>query len=162
MDVEASRATRQAEVGAAKTMIERTEQRFAIKPERLAGDTCPFRKSYPRVAMMQPRQDGRSGNVFVSLDRATQRQGQDLPPGARHDHFATVTGVKPKARTRRPAEARSADPAAGTETRTGRPTRRPAEVMLLRRKEPPVSGRGFLFVGSFAYRARCVLSFQNP
>jgi hypothetical protein len=35
---------------------------------------CPFRKSYPRVAMMQPRQDGRSGNVSVSLDRATQRR----------------------------------------------------------------------------------------
>jgi transposase len=40
MDVEASRAIRQAEVGAAKTMIERTEQCFAIKPERLAGDTA--------------------------------------------------------------------------------------------------------------------------
>jgi len=37
MDVEATRAIRQAEVGAARTMIERTEQRFAIKPERLAG-----------------------------------------------------------------------------------------------------------------------------
>src|SRR6266581_6363492 len=40
MDVEASRAIRQAEVGASQTMIERTEQRFAIKPERLAGDTA--------------------------------------------------------------------------------------------------------------------------
>src|SRR5512138_3218483 len=40
MDVEASRAIRQAEVGAAKAMIERTEQRFDIKPERLAGDTA--------------------------------------------------------------------------------------------------------------------------
>src|SRR6201981_3020571 len=40
MDVEASRPTRQAEVGAVKTMIERTEQRFALKPERLAGDTA--------------------------------------------------------------------------------------------------------------------------
>jgi len=40
MDVEASRAIRQAEVGAVKTMIERTEQRFALKPERLAGDTA--------------------------------------------------------------------------------------------------------------------------
>ena len=38
MDVEASRAIRQAEVGAAKTMIERTEQCFDIEPERLAGD----------------------------------------------------------------------------------------------------------------------------
>src|SRR5437667_7854845 len=40
VDVEASRAIRQAEVGAAKTMIERTEQRFGLKPERLAADTA--------------------------------------------------------------------------------------------------------------------------
>ena len=40
MDVEASRAIRQAEVGAARTMIERTEERFGIKPERLAADTA--------------------------------------------------------------------------------------------------------------------------
>jgi len=40
MDVEASRAIRQAEVDAAKTMIERTESRFDIKPEWLAGDTA--------------------------------------------------------------------------------------------------------------------------
>jgi transposase len=40
MDVEASRAIRQAEVGAAKTMIDRTEERFGLKPERLAADTA--------------------------------------------------------------------------------------------------------------------------
>ena len=40
MDVEASRAIRQAEVGAAKIMIERTEERFDIKPKRLAADTA--------------------------------------------------------------------------------------------------------------------------
>ena len=40
MDVEASRAIRQAEVGAAKTMIGRTEERFGLKPERLAADTA--------------------------------------------------------------------------------------------------------------------------
>ena len=40
MDVEATRAIRQAEVGAAKTMIDRTEERFDIKPERLAADTA--------------------------------------------------------------------------------------------------------------------------
>jgi transposase len=40
MDVEASRAIRQAEVGAAQTMIERTEARFDIKPQRLAADTA--------------------------------------------------------------------------------------------------------------------------
>src|SRR5215472_9062128 len=40
VDVEASRAIRQAEVGAARTMIERTEKRFGLKPQRLAGDTA--------------------------------------------------------------------------------------------------------------------------
>jgi transposase len=40
IDVEASRAIRQAEVGAARTMIERTEERFGLKPERLAADTA--------------------------------------------------------------------------------------------------------------------------
>jgi len=40
MDVEASRAIRQAEVGAAKTMIDRTKERFGLKPERLAADTA--------------------------------------------------------------------------------------------------------------------------
>jgi len=40
VDVEASRSIRQAEVGAAKTMIERTEKRFGLKPERLVGDTA--------------------------------------------------------------------------------------------------------------------------
>jgi transposase len=40
MDVEASRAIRQAEVGASRTMIERTEQRFGIRPDWLAADTA--------------------------------------------------------------------------------------------------------------------------
>ena len=40
MDVEASRAIRQAEVGASQTMIERTEASFGIKPEWLAADTA--------------------------------------------------------------------------------------------------------------------------
>ena len=40
MDVEATRAIRQAEVASGPDMIERTEQRVAIKPEPLAGDTA--------------------------------------------------------------------------------------------------------------------------
>jgi transposase len=40
VDVEASRAVRQAEVGAAKTMIDRTADRFGLRPGRLAGDTA--------------------------------------------------------------------------------------------------------------------------
>jgi transposase len=40
VDVEASTAVRQAEVTAAKTMIERTDERFDLYPERLAGDSA--------------------------------------------------------------------------------------------------------------------------
>ena len=40
MDVEASRAIRQAEVGASQTMIERTAACFGITPEWLAADTA--------------------------------------------------------------------------------------------------------------------------
>src|SRR6478736_3119985 len=39
VDVEASRAIRQAEVGAARTMIERTQHRFDLWPARLAADS---------------------------------------------------------------------------------------------------------------------------
>ena len=40
VDVEATRAIRQAEVGAARTMIERTEDRFSLKPEYLTADSA--------------------------------------------------------------------------------------------------------------------------
>ena len=40
VDVEASRAIRQAEVGAARTMIKRTQDRFGLWPERLAADSA--------------------------------------------------------------------------------------------------------------------------
>src|SRR6516162_11009575 len=40
MDVEASRAIRQAEVGASRTMLKRTEACFGVKPEWLVGDTA--------------------------------------------------------------------------------------------------------------------------
>ena len=39
MHVEATRAVRQAEVTAQRTMIDRTQERFGIWPERLAADT---------------------------------------------------------------------------------------------------------------------------
>ena len=40
MDVEATRAIRQAEVGASLTMLDRTEKRFGIRPDWLAADTA--------------------------------------------------------------------------------------------------------------------------
>jgi len=49
LDVEATRAIRQAEVGAARTMIERTADRFDLKPERLAAGSA--HGSAPVVAL---------------------------------------------------------------------------------------------------------------
>jgi transposase len=40
VDVEATRAIRQAEVGAARAMIDRTRERFGLHPKRLAGDSA--------------------------------------------------------------------------------------------------------------------------
>jgi transposase len=40
VDVEASRAIRQAEVGAARTMLDRTQEHFGLYPERLAADSA--------------------------------------------------------------------------------------------------------------------------
>ena len=40
VDVEATRAIRQAEVGAARSMIDRVVDRFGLKPRRLIGDTA--------------------------------------------------------------------------------------------------------------------------
>jgi IS5 family transposase len=40
VDVEATRAIRQAEVGAARTMIERAQDRFGLYPDRLAADSA--------------------------------------------------------------------------------------------------------------------------
>jgi transposase len=40
VDVEATRAIRQAEVGAARTMLERTQDRFGLKPDYLTADSA--------------------------------------------------------------------------------------------------------------------------
>jgi len=40
VDVDASRSIRQAEVGATRKMLDRTEERFGIKPDWIAADTA--------------------------------------------------------------------------------------------------------------------------
>ena len=71
MDVEATRAIRQAEVGAAKTMIERTEQRFGMKPERLAADTA-----YGSAAMLDwiVNEKGIAPHIPV-IDKSKRKDG---------------------------------------------------------------------------------------
>src|SRR6201981_1897001 len=68
VDVEASRAIRQAEVGAAKTMIERTEQRFDIKPAYLAADTA-----YGAAAMLNWLVEEKGIAPHISVNDKSQR-----------------------------------------------------------------------------------------
>jgi hypothetical protein len=70
VDVEASRSIRQAEVGAARTMINRTEQRFGLKPERLAGDTA-----YGAAAMLRLVEDKGIAPHIPVFDRSNREDG---------------------------------------------------------------------------------------
>lgn len=70
VDVEASRAIRQAEVGAARTMIERTEDRFGLYPARLAADSA-----YGSAAMLDlhvPSQDSAPAAYGTGDERLRQ------------------------------------------------------------------------------------------
>lgn len=71
VDVEATRAIRQAEVGAARTMIDRTKERFDLYPKRLAGDTA-----YGTAAMLAwlVKERGIAPHIPV-FDRARREDG---------------------------------------------------------------------------------------
>ena len=96
MDVEASRAIRQAEVGAAKTMIERTEECFDIKPERLAADTAygsaanlnwAGQRQEDRTAHSGHRQIQARGRHLLARGLHLLQGGQHLHlPGVQHPH----------------------------------------------------------------------------
>jgi len=69
--VEASRAIRQAEVGAARTMIERTEERFGMRPKCLAADTA-----YGAAAMLAwlVKEKGIAPHIPV-IDKSARKDG---------------------------------------------------------------------------------------
>jgi hypothetical protein len=69
VDVEASRAVRQAEVGAARTMLERTAERFGLKPERLAAD-----RAYGSAEMLHWLVDEQKIEPHVPVIDKSERQ----------------------------------------------------------------------------------------
>ena len=107
MDVEATRAIRQAEVGAAKTMIDRTEERFDIKPERLAADTA-----YGSARNLNWLVNDKADRSAYSRYRQIQARGRD--PLARGFHFLQggqrlhLPGVQPSHHDRQDHERRRA------------------------------------------------------
>ena len=82
VDVEASRAVRQAEVGAAKTMIDRTEDRFGLRPERLAGDTA-----YGSAEMLNWLVEERHIAPHIPvIDKSARRDGTFAREDFRYSH----------------------------------------------------------------------------
>ena len=73
------RAIRQAEVGAAKTMIERTEERFGIKPERSRGRYGLWFGGKPQLA--RQREGDRAAHPG---HRQVEARGWDLLAGRLH------------------------------------------------------------------------------
>jgi transposase len=71
VDVEATRAIRQAEVGAAQTMIERTETRFGMKPDSLVADTA-----YGSAESLHWLVDQKEIKPFIPvIDKSTRTDG---------------------------------------------------------------------------------------
>jgi transposase len=82
VDVEASRAVRQAEVGAARTMIDRTIDRFGLRPEQLAGDTA-----YGSAAMLNWLVEERHITPHIPvIDKSARRDGTFTREDFRYNH----------------------------------------------------------------------------
>jgi transposase len=114
MDVEASRAIRQAEVGTARVMIERTERRFNMKPDWLAADSAygsganlnwlvKDKKIAPHIPVidMSRREDGtfsredftfdKERNLYVCpAGKPLTTTGRPVNDGETHLYFASV------------------------------------------------------------------------
>jgi hypothetical protein len=104
MDVEASRAIRQAEVGASQTMIERTEATFGIKPEWLAADTAYG--SAPNLHFLV-EQKGIEPHVPV-IDKSQRDDGTfsraDFIYDDEYDHYVCPNGkIVPRSTKKRKA-----------------------------------------------------------
>ena len=86
VDVEASRAVRQAEVGAARTMLDRTADRFGLRPERLAGDTA-----YGSAKMLNWLVEERNIAPHIPvIDKSARRDGTFAREDFRYDHKANA------------------------------------------------------------------------
>ncbi len=86
VDVEATRAVRQAETGAAQTMIDRTMDRFGLYPERLIADTA-----YGSAAMLDWLVEERGIEPHVPVfDKSRRTDGTFERADFAYDHGANV------------------------------------------------------------------------
>ena len=93
MDVEATTAIRQAEVGATKTMLDRTAEQFEVAPSRLVADAgygsaemlgwlVDERGIEPHVKLMDKSE--RTDGALSRSDFAFDPEGKRLPAAPKH------------------------------------------------------------------------------
>ncbi len=118
VDVEASTAVRQAEVTAARTMIERVQDRFDLWPERLAADTA-----YGSAEMLDwlVHEQGVEPHIPV-WDKSTREDGTFSRSDFAYDHAAdayTCPAGKRSCRADEPSASRAATARRTTPTAIG-------------------------------------------
>jgi hypothetical protein len=99
VDVEATRAIRQAEVKAARTMLERTETRFGIKPAFLAADSA-YGSAESLAWLVKRKEIAPHIPVF---DKSNQTDGTfsraDFAFDAERDRYPCPAGKEPRSST---------------------------------------------------------------
>jgi transposase len=96
VDVEATRAIRQAEVGAARSMIDRVVERFGLKPKRLIGDTA-----YGAAPMLAWLVNDRGIAPHIPVfDKSARQDGifsrSDFTYDGEHDRYVCPAGKELK------------------------------------------------------------------
>jgi IS5 family transposase len=106
VDVEATRAIGQAEVGAARTMIERTDECLGLCPERLAADSA-YRSAETLGCSASPTHFSRRDYFRCRSMPATQRSGRrsvvgafTIQPASRPLRLRSSAGQRPPSRHR--------------------------------------------------------------
>jgi transposase len=94
LDVEATRAIRQAEVGASRTMLDRTAERFGLKPRHLAADSA-YGSAENLAWLVKERQISPHIPVF---DKSQRTDGtfsrSDFVFDAENDHYTCPGGKR--------------------------------------------------------------------
>jgi transposase len=162
-DVKASRAIRQADVGAAKAMIERTQERFDLKPTSLAADTA-----YGSAETLNWLVNDKDIEPHIPIiDKSMRYVPRDLHEDARDVARALAKTealtVPPQSKARRDAVC---PPQAHFETgpaSLARPTRRARRVYTRRYcAEPSPRGKAGRSSAAISRCVSCVVSELNP
>ena len=136
VDVEATRAIRQAEVGAARTMLERTETRFGIKPTFLAADSA-YGSAESLAWLVKRKEIAPHIPVF---DKSNRTDGRSPAPISSSTSNAIVTPA-PRAKNWFSSDAHTPFPEAASQPRAQTLSRQQIGLRCLQAQSPVLPER---------------------